>query len=280
MEPSPPVVLCDLDGVVWLAGEPLPGAADAVARLREAGLVVGFVTNNSSLTVGEYVARLERIGIPAEPGQVLTSALTAAAMLARDLPKGARVFACAGPGVIEALEARDLMPVEDLPCEAVVVGWHPSFDFERLARASAAIRGGARFVATNLDPTYPGPRGLVPGNGALTAAVATASGRVPEVAGKPEAPTVAMVRERFGERGAVVGDRASTDGALATALGWPFALVLSEATTSSGEPAPEPSAALVGVSLEAVADAVVAILGPEAPGDGPGQSWLATQERN
>jgi len=110
LDPIPPVVLCDLDGVVWLAGEPLPGVADAVARLRRAGLVVAFLTNNSSLPVAEYVARLERIGIPTEQCHVLTSALAAAAMLAGDLPSGARVLACAGAGVDEALEARGLRP--------------------------------------------------------------------------------------------------------------------------------------------------------------------------
>jgi 4-nitrophenyl phosphatase len=266
LDPIPPVVLCDLDGVVWLAGEPLPGVADAVARVRRAGLVVAFLTNNSSLPVAEYVARLERIGIPTEQHYVLTSALAAAAMLAGDLPSGARVLACAGAGVVEALEARGLRPVDDLPCEAVVVGWHRGFDFERLARASAAVRQGARFVATNLDPTYPAPEGLVPGNGALAAAVATAAGQMPEVAGKPEAPTVAMVRHRFGARGLVVGDRTSTDGALASALGWPFALVLSEASTSPGEPAPDRDA-LVGASLAAVADEVMAMLSGEEPVD-------------
>ena len=86
---------------------------------------------------------------------------------------------------------------------------------------------GARFVATNLDPTYPVAGGLVPGAGALVAAVSTASGTRPEVAGKPEAAMVALVHARWGTTGVVVGDRPSTDGALAVALEWPFALVLS-----------------------------------------------------
>lgn len=238
--------------MVWLAGTGLPGAAGAVARLREAGCRVVFLTNNSSLTVGEYVERLSAAGIPAEPADLLTSALAAAAVLAGDLPAGAKVLACAGAGVVEALRDRGFEVVEEGPCAAVVVGWHRHFDFTRLAQASSAVRAGARFVATNTDPTYPGPDGLLPGNGALVAAVATASGRSPEVAGKPEAPTVALVRERFGDRGVIVGDRPSTDGALASALGWPFALVASEATASSDEPH-DHGATWVGTSLAEVA---------------------------
>jgi 4-nitrophenyl phosphatase len=145
------------------------------------------------------------------------------------------------------------------PAEAVVVGWHRTFDFDRLDRASSAIRAGARFVATNLDATYPAPDGLLPGNGSLVAAVATAAGRQPEVAGKPEPPTVALVRARFGERGIIAGDRPSTDGALAEALGWPFALVVSAATLDGDEPA-DYDAAFVGPSLAALADRMVAAL--------------------
>jgi 4-nitrophenyl phosphatase len=123
------------------------------------------------------------------------------------------------------------------------------------------VRDGARFVATNLDATYPVPGGLIPGSGAIAAAVATASGRAPEVAGKPEAPMVKLVRERLGSAGIVVGDRPSTDGALAHALGWPFALVLSGVTQTTappgGESIPEPPPPFVAADLAALAPALV-----------------------
>jgi HAD superfamily hydrolase (TIGR01450 family) len=254
-----PAVVLDLDGVLWLGDEPLPGAAEAVARFRTAGLAVGFMTNNSSLPVAGYVEKLGRLGVEAVPSEVLTSALAAADLLAADLKPGAKILACSGPGVVEALEARGFEAVDVGPAEAVVVGWHRTFDFERLHRASAAIRAGARFVATNMDATYPAPDGLLPGNGSLVAAVATAAGRPPEVAGKPEPPTVAMVKARFGEKGVVVGDRPSTDGALAAALGWPFALVVSSATLSGDEP-DDHDAAFVGPSLGALADRIIAAL--------------------
>ena len=252
-------IVLDLDGVLWLGDEPLPGAADAVARFRSAGLDVGFMTNNSSLPVAGYVEKLASLGVEADPSEVLTSALATAELLAADLPPGSKVLACSGPGVVEALEARGFEVVDAGPADAVVVGWHRTFDFDRLDRASSAIRAGARFVATNLDATYPAPEGLLPGNGSLVAAVATAAGRQPEVAGKPEPPTIALVRHRFGARGIIAGDRPSTDGALAAGLGWPFALVVSAATLS-GDEAEDHDAAFVGPSLAALADKMIEAL--------------------
>lgn len=233
------LVVCDLDGVVWLAGVPIPGAAEAVTELRSTGAEVLFLTNNSSATADEYACRLAAGGIAVDPGNVLTSAVVAAELLAGSLPPGSRVLACAGEGVVDALERRGFEVVDARPCEAVVVGWHRTFDYGRLERAATAVREGARFVATNLDATYPAPEGLIPGNGALVAAVATASGVEPEVAGKPEPPTVDAVRRRACQgRGVVVGDRPSTDGALAAALGWPFALVESDVSASEGGAGP------------------------------------------
>jgi glycerol 3-phosphatase-2 len=123
------------------------------------------------------------------------------------------------------------------------------------------VRNGARFVATNLDATYPVPGGMIPGSGAIAAAVATASGRAPEVAGKPERPMVDLIRSRIGSSGTVVGDRPSTDGALADALGWPFALVLSGVTQRDappgGESIPVPPPPFVADDLAALVPQLV-----------------------
>lgn len=253
------VCCCDLDGVVWRGEEPIPGAAAAIARIRGAGLRVAFITNNSSGRVGDYLAKLARMGVEAAPADVLTSAQAAAALLRREVAPGSRVLACAGPGVVEACAEAGFEVVTAPPAAAVVVGFHRDFDFDRLATAADAVRAGARFVATNADPTYPVPGGLLPGAGAIVAAVATAAGRDPEVAGKPNAATVALVRERFGDQGVVVGDRPSTDGALATALGWPFALVLSGVAGSPAEePVPDPAPAFVAADLAQLAPDLVA----------------------
>jgi len=261
-DPNGRVVCCDLDGVVWRGDMPVPGSASAIDALRAAGWRVAFTTNNSSLRIADYVKRLAECGIGAEPDEVCTSAQAAAVLVAARVPAGARVLAAAGPGVVEALEERDLGIVAAPPADAVVVGFHRDFDFDGLARAADAVRAGAFYVATNLDPTYPVPGGMIPGAGALAAAVSTASGRRPEVAGKPEQPMADLVRARYGSTGVVVGDRPSTDGAFAAALGWPFALVLSGVAGSpGGEPVPDPPPPFVAADLARL----VPLLGSVAP---------------
>jgi HAD superfamily hydrolase (TIGR01450 family) len=228
--------------VIWRGDTPIAGSAEGIAELRAGGWRVAFVTNNSGPRVADHVERLAAFGIPAEAGDVCSSAQAAAALVAAHVPAGGSVLTCGGPGVVEALEARGLSVVERVDADAVVVGLTRDFDFEDLTRTSDAARGGAYFVATNLDPTYPIHGGVVPGSGALVAAVATAAGRAPAVAGKPEAPMAELVRSRFGTKGVMVGDRPSTDGAFAAALGWPFALVLSGvAGSAGGEAVPDPA---------------------------------------
>jgi glycerol-1-phosphatase len=256
-----PVVCCDLDGVVWRGDQPIPGAAAGIGGLREAGFRLAFVSNNSSQPLGEVANKLASAGVPASTADVITSAVSAATLLASGLEPGSPVLACAGPGVVEALETAGLRPVTRPPATAVVVGLHRGFDFDELDRASAAVRDGARFVATNLDATYPVPGGMIPGSGAIAAAVATAAGRAPEVAGKPEGAMADLIRARFGSSGIVIGDRPSTDQALAVALGWPFALVLSGVTRRDappgGESIPEPPPQFVADDLAALAPRLI-----------------------
>jgi 4-nitrophenyl phosphatase len=211
----------DLDGVVWLSGAPLPGATDGVGELRRRGIPVLFCTNNASPTISQLRERLAAMGIEATPREIATSAESAASLLA----PGQRAFVVGADGLGEALDAAGVERTEDA-VDVVVVGLTDRFDYEMCDRAAAHVRDGARFLATNTDATLPTPRGLRPGAGALVAAIATAAGRQPEVAGKPEAPMCRLVLERTAV-GAVVGDRATTDGRFAAALGVPFAHVAS-----------------------------------------------------
>jgi 4-nitrophenyl phosphatase len=224
--------LLDLDGVLWLGDQPIYGAADAVARLRSMGQRVVFLTNNSSQTVGDYVAKLKHMGVPAEEADVITSAQAAASMLA----PSSTALVCAGKGVDEALQRRGIRTVRSGRADAVVVGWHREFDFDRLTAAYRAVAAGARLIGTNDDSTYPTPTGLLPGGGALLAAVSYATGKPAEVAGKPFKATVGLIHERVGRVEVVVGDRASTDGALAHNLGARFVLVLSGVTGQADLP--------------------------------------------
>ena len=259
MRLDPAAVLCDLDGVVWLAHHPIPGSVEAIADLRRSGRRVVFVTNNSSARIADQEAALASVGIPAT-GDVLTSAVAAAALV----EPGERVLACGGVGVVEAITARGAVAVAgDDPSgeqvDAVVVGLHRQFDYERMRIAATAVRRGARFIATNMDPTFPTPNGPVPGAGAIVAAVSTVAGRSPVIAGKPHPPMATAVGLLLDgippERLLVVGDRLDTDGAFAIALGCPFALVRT-GVTAPGVPVDTPLAA-DQPDLAAVVDAIL-----------------------
>jgi HAD superfamily hydrolase (TIGR01450 family) len=237
------VVALDLDGVLWRASMPIPGAVEAVAALRATGVHVLFVTNNAGPTVAEHEAKLEALGVPAA-GAVLTSPMAAATLLR----PGERVLVAGGAGIAEAVESAGAVAVSydaadaGAGVDAVVAGFHRDFDWERMRIASTAVRGGARFIATNEDSTYPTETGLVPGAGAIVAGIATAAGALPVVAGKPHPPMADLLRRLGGGTGIVVGDRADTDGALAKQVGWRFALVLSGVTAATDlpvEPAPD-----------------------------------------
>jgi HAD superfamily hydrolase (TIGR01450 family) len=218
--------------VVWLTGRPIPGVDEAVGRLRAAGVRVLFATNNSAPTRAELHRRLAHCGVTAADADLLSSADVAAGMLA----PGTTALVVGDDGVVEALDARGVVVVPEPPADAVVVGWTRGFTFDAVAAAATAVRQGARLVGTNEDPTFPTPDGLVPGAGAILAAVATAAETAPEVAGKPHRPTADAIAARVpsGELRVMVGDRPATDGALAAQLGIPFALVLS-GVTPAGE---------------------------------------------
>ena len=237
----------DLDGVVWLADEPIPGSAEAVASLREGGERVLFLTNNSSPTVADYVAKLARHRIPVTPDDLVTSAQAAA----RLVQPGERVLVLGGAGIVEALSARQVDVAvagsgdgTGSGYDAVVMGWHRAFDFPMLQEVTSAVLDGARLIGTNADATYPTPQGLIPGSGAILAAVAYATGETPVVAGKPNAAIADLLRDRLGGAPEViVGDRGDSDGALARAIGCTFALVLTGVTRHLAEADPRPDVA-------------------------------------
>ena len=256
-------VLCDLDGVVWLRRQALPGAADAIERLRRSGRRVLFVTNNSMSRIGEQERALAAIDVPAH-GDVVTSAQAAASLVAAN----ERVLVCGGEGVVEAVEQRGAIAVREGDAHAVIVGLHLDFDYGRLQAANAAIRGGARFIATNDDATFPTPDGPTPGAGSLVAAVATVSATSPVIAGKPNSTMARLVGDRCGAAfsaasALMVGDRWSTDGLFAETIGCSFAMVRSGVTSPGGPISDRPgesgpvSVRLDVADLAAVADAVL-----------------------
>lgn len=259
-------VVVDLDGVIWRGDAPIEGSADAIARLRDVKARVAFFTNNSFVTTEELLGKLARQAIDASESEVLSSAKAAATLIA----PGERVLVVGGPGVVEALEKKGARAVradgEHAPSrfDAVIVGLDPDFSYRRLAEAQAAILGGARLIGTNADPTYPTSEGEIPGGGAILAAVATAGGREPVIAGKPYTPAAALVHELLGRVDLVIGDRRSTDGAFARALGSAFGLVRTGISSERRE-ASQVEPDLDGDDLLALVDAWIA-RGDDGPG--------------
>ncbi|MCU1492744.1 MAG: putative phosphatase [Acidimicrobiaceae bacterium] len=224
--------LFDLDGVVWLGDDPIPGSADAIGRLVASGRRAAYFTNNSYPRRSDHLDKLHRFGLDAADEDLLTSSEAAAGLC----EPGERALVLGGPGIIEALLARrvDALDASSAPegegFDAVLVGLDPHLDFARLGAATRAVARGARLIGTNDDATFPTPQGLQPGGGAVLAAVAYASGAKPVVAGKPYEPSVELAARRLEALQVVVGDRPSTDGALARRLHVHFALVLSGVT--------------------------------------------------
>jgi glycerol 3-phosphatase-2 len=206
--------LLDLDGVVYLGGKAIPGAAKALEEAARTDMRLAFVTNNASRSPSAIAAQLTSLGVPAQASDVVTSAQAAARLLAERLPAGAAVLVVGGIGLRIALRERHLRPVSTAAEHplAVVQGYAPDISYSLLAEAALAIRAGAWFVASNADVTLPTPRGPQPGNGSLIQVLVTATGQEPAVAGKPELPLHAEAVQRTGAtRPLVVGDRLDTD---------------------------------------------------------------------
>ncbi len=217
----PPCALCDLrgfifdlDGVIYRGETALPGAREFLATLREASVPFVFLTNNSTTPPRLVAERLGRMGIPAAPHEVLTSAEATAAILADEMP-GCRVLVVGERGIWEALTAAGLVVVEGQDqAEAVVVGLDRECTYARLREAALAIRRGARFIATNTDRSLPTEDGFIPGAGALVGALEIATDVRARVIGKPSPDIFAQALRRLGtpaQATAVVGDRADTD---------------------------------------------------------------------
>jgi len=228
------LVIADLDGVVYLGDRAIPGAVEAFAELRRRGVSVVFATNNASRRAAEVARLLTGLGIPTGETDVLTSAHAAAQAVAARQPAGTPVLVIGADALREEVEAAGLRPVDraDAAPPVVIQGYGPAVGWAELAEASVAIRSGATWVATNTDATLPSPRGPLPGNGALVAALRTALGREPDlVIGKPQPELFhAAARQAGAERPLVVGDRLDTDIAGARRAGMDSLLVLTGVT--------------------------------------------------
>jgi glycerol 3-phosphatase-2 len=220
--------LLDLDGTLFRGESVVPGATEAVARLRAAEAGVVFMTNNSSRTPAEVTASLVDLGFAADEQEVVTSAMVTAGLLAA---RGAtEAYVIGETGIRQALSSEGIKVLEGAPSESeyVVVGFDRAADYASLRTACLLVQRGARLVATNADAAFPAPEGWWPGAGALLSVITTTTGTVPEVVGKPHAPIFEAAHAAGGGgRPLVVGDRLDTDVEGANRLGWSSLLVLS-----------------------------------------------------
>jgi len=257
-------LLLDLDGTVFRGHEPTEGALDALDGV---GVRKLFVTNNASRSAPDVAKHLCELGFTAVPDDVVTSAQSAASLLARQLPAGSRVLVIGTEALAAEVKEVGLQPVRrfDEDPVAVVQGHSAETGWAQLAEAALAIRAGALWVAANIDKTLPSERGLLPGNGSMVAALRTATDVEPQVAGKPGPALMsdALARGQF-DAPLVVGDRLDTDIAGAHAAGLPSLMVLTgvssarDAVFANADERPDFIAPDLRCLLEPTVDVVVA----------------------
>jgi HAD superfamily hydrolase (TIGR01457 family) len=230
-------LILDMDGVVWRGDAPIGELAATFRRIRACGLKFVFATNNSTKTSEQYVTKLKEFGVEVEPWQVITSSQAAARAMAQSYPQGTKALVIGEDGLRIPMEREgfEVVSLENAPqAQVVVMGMDRGISFEKLSEATLLIRQGVQFYATNMDKTFPTPRGQIPGAGAWVSVITTATNVEPIVAGKPFPFLMELSLEKLGtrkEETLVVGDRLETDIAAGQRVGCPTALVLSGVST-------------------------------------------------
>ncbi|HEX5761982.1 MAG TPA: HAD-IIA family hydrolase [Solirubrobacterales bacterium] len=238
-------LLIDLDGVVWIGREMVPGAVQTLSELLANGKEIVFVTNNSVKRPAEYASRLRAAGIEVADDRVLTAGVVTAHLAAERVGRGGTAFVIGAPRFKEAVAAVGLELLDGdaaRSADAVIVSAHREFDYAELLTATRALQGGAALFGTSRDPTLPMPGGAWPGTGATLAAVETASGRRAETGGKPEPHLFDQAKALIpaAERVAIVGDRIASDIEGGRRAGLMTVLVLTGASTRTDAEAATP----------------------------------------
>jgi HAD superfamily hydrolase (TIGR01450 family) len=207
------LAMLDLDGVVYVGGDAIPGAPDHLAEARAAGMRLAFITNNASRPPETVAEHLRELGVDAKAEDVVTSAQAAARLVSERFGAGARVVCLGADGLREALQDQGVVPVgADEDAVAIVTGYGPDVRWSEIMRAAVRIRDGLPWVASNTDGTFPASFGVAPGHGVQVEMLRRFTGVDPEVAGKPARPLLdETVRRVGGQRPLMIGDRLDTD---------------------------------------------------------------------
>ena len=230
--------LFDLDGVIYVGQESVPGVVSVVNDLHEKfGITLTYVTNNASRSPASVAEHLRKLGLHAQDHDVVTSAQAGAAVMATLVPQGSSIFVLGSRDLMAEVELVGLIPSQDVEAfhAGVIEGYWPDMPWRMLAQASHVLSSGVPWVATNMDITIPTQWGMAPGNGAMVNALAASVGRRPTaVAGKPEVPLMQQSIDRAqAKRPLVIGDRLDTDIQGAFNVGIDSLLVFSGVTTIS-----------------------------------------------
>jgi 4-nitrophenyl phosphatase len=206
-------LIIDMDGVLYRGDQPMPKLAEFFFFLRQRPIPFILATNNSTRTPQEYVDKLAGMGVRVSADEILVSGQATARFLARQYPTGTRVHVFGMPALKQAIQEEGFV-LADEDVQLVVASMDRQVTYEKLKRATLLIRGGARFIATNLDPTVPSEEGLLPGTGAMIVALEVAAGVKAAAVGKPEPVMYQLAMEQMGadpDTTAAIGDRADTD---------------------------------------------------------------------
>jgi 4-nitrophenyl phosphatase len=206
-------LIIDMDGVLYLGDKPMPRLVDFIHFLRQHSIQFVLATNNSTRTAQEYVDKLAGMGVTVDPDEILVSGQATARFLAREYPQGTRVHVFGSPALKKEISDEGFV-LADESVELVVASMDRNLTYEKLSQATLLIRSGARFIATNLDPTQPSERGLLPGTGSIILALEVASGVKSTAIGKPEPIIFQLAMEQMDadpDTTAVIGDRVDTD---------------------------------------------------------------------
>jgi len=251
-------LILDMDGVLWTDTEPIGDLPRLFAQMQELGLKAILATNNATRTVEMYQEKLRGFGVAIDTWQLVNAAHATASYLQRLFPQGGPIYIFGSRALQEVLNNAGFSHSYKAAL-AVVVGMDREVTYEKLVQATLCIRRGLPFYATTPDRTFPTPAGLVPGTGALLAALEAASDRSAIVCGKPSPEMYEIALERLGYQPGnvlVVGDRAETDIAGAQAIGCRTALVLSGVSSPERAASWQPAPDLVSANLESVLEAL------------------------
>jgi len=225
----------DLDGVIYRENQVIKGSQKTIERLKKTGNLVVYITNNATISRKDYVRKLNKLGFSCKEEEIMCAAYATALYLSENSGKNKKAFVVGEKGLFEELENFGIKISNTSDVDYVVVGLDRKFSYDKLLKASDAIRSGAGFIASNRDSTWPGRNNRIyPGGGSIVSAIESSSNKKAKEIGKPKTYMLKKVMEYFNvnsDNVIMIGDRIDTDILFGKNVGVKTALVLTGITT-------------------------------------------------